>query len=242
MLQAMLPDGSNPEGVDPDPPLTWTGHESLTHVVLYGDNACAPTAKVRAHLLYYKIPFSRVMKAKSGSSYTLTPVLDVAGRQVNDSWIILKHILRALRLKLNEEWERKISYQLDPSIKYFTTAGDVAGWCHAASSCPFICGYCVGVCCAFTFRPRFEKEVKRGLYELVDPVVVMTEFKDAMGKKAFFAGSCPGPIDVSMYGELASFLRAGMPTVEKNVKKAGLEQWLERMQARIPSKELFRKK
>ena len=72
----MLSDGSNPEGVDPEPPLNWTGKDSFKDVVFYGMHVSPPCTKIRAYLLYYDIDYRMVScQRKKGSPYTKMPAL-----------------------------------------------------------------------------------------------------------------------------------------------------------------------
>merc|ERR1712070_1192332 len=110
----MLADGTNPEGIDPDPPLNWTKDTfSSSKVVLHGLQASPAVCKIITYLKYFKIRYEhRAAPGKSGTDYKKMPVLDVAERQVNDSAIITKFMVPALvgPQAFNEEWEKKITF------------------------------------------------------------------------------------------------------------------------------------
>lgn len=93
----MLPGGSNPEGVAPNPPLAWTSTTDLKDVVAHGPALSHATTKLRTFFVFAGLPYwhEQHLKAKQqgikpNSSYRKVPVIEVAGRQVNDSWIILQ--------------------------------------------------------------------------------------------------------------------------------------------------------
>ena len=51
-------------------------------------------------------------------------------RQVNDSYIILKHLVPLLGLEYNDEWEKNVCLELDTGVKIHNTADD---WLKMAS-------------------------------------------------------------------------------------------------------------
>merc|ERR1711934_266721 len=109
----MLADGSNPEGVDPEPALGWKNKDDLQNVSFYGVAASPPCCKIRVYLHHGKIPFTfEVGTNKPGSDYKKMPVLQVGNRQVNDSWIILKNLIPAVLPDLNfdEAFEEKMCF------------------------------------------------------------------------------------------------------------------------------------
>ena len=120
----MLHDGSNPEGADPEPPLGWKDKASLTDVILVNMPYSPPCAKLRYHLSYHEVPYSLMSSAnfKKGKvaekDYLKVPAIFVAGRQVNDSYVITKHLTPALYgSEVDEEWEAKITFGLQLAME-----------------------------------------------------------------------------------------------------------------------------
>lgn len=134
----MLANGSNPEWVDPEPPLEWKSKDDLNGAVVYGAAVSMPTNKLCAFLVYYKVPFKRVQGKKAGP-YKKVPVMDVGARQVNDSGIILKNVLPALGVQLDEEWSKEISLVWDATFRYNITSSD-AGKLAKSLVLPSCCG------------------------------------------------------------------------------------------------------
>ena len=82
----MLRDGTNPEGIDPVPPLEWNSKADLTDVVLVNSAPSPPCAKLRYHLAYNNVPYSLMSpaafkKGKGVEDYVKIPAIFVAGRQ-----------------------------------------------------------------------------------------------------------------------------------------------------------------
>ena len=119
----MLRDGTNPEGIDPVPPLEWNSKADLTDVVLVNSAPSPPCAKLRYHLAYNDVPYSLMSpaafkKGKSVEDYVKIPAIFVAGRQVNDSYVITKHLARALYgSKVDEVWDAKITFGLQLAVE-----------------------------------------------------------------------------------------------------------------------------
>eukprot|EP00940_MAST-03C_sp_MAST-3C-sp2_P003202 g3202.t1 len=110
----MLPDGSNPEGVDPERPPKWTSTKDFTNVVLYDKKYSPPCAKIRLHFELGDVPLEIHDGKKPDSDYKKVPSLSVAGQQVNDSFIIMKYIIPALYPDetFDAKWEKTITYGL----------------------------------------------------------------------------------------------------------------------------------
>ena len=120
----MLHDGSNPEGVDPVPPLEWKSKADLADVVLVNSAASPPCAKLRYHLAYNNVPYTLMNPAafKKGKDdtkdYVKVPAIFVSGRQVNDSYVITKHLALALYGgKTDEVWDAKITFGLQLAVE-----------------------------------------------------------------------------------------------------------------------------
>ena len=119
----MLRDGTNPEGIDPVPPLEWNSKADLTDVVLVNSAPSPPCAKLRYHLAYNNVPYSLMSpaafkKGKGVEDYVKIPAIFVAGRQVNDSYVITKHLARVLYgSKVDEVWDAKITFGLQLAVE-----------------------------------------------------------------------------------------------------------------------------
>merc|ERR1719253_1628040 len=93
--ETMLADGSNPEGVDPSPPLSWNSKDDIKDVAIYGGMVNPPVTKIRCHLAYHGIQYSCVKRSPNSQPeghYQKIPSTTVDGRQVNDSYVILKFL------------------------------------------------------------------------------------------------------------------------------------------------------
>jgi hypothetical protein len=245
---AMLADGSNPEGVDPQPALNWDSRAALTDVVVHGPAFSHATTKLRTFLVYGKIPFrhEQHLKAKPqgikpDTVYRKIPVIDVAGRQVNDSWVILKHLLPTLGMAYNNEWERRIVLELDTSFKLHCTSKDWARLAVATVGAPWLMKWLIG-----PVLKRLEQKQARhniayvGLgHQEADELGFARDFKQTM-KGRFHNGDQPGHVDLSFYGFLAGYLYADCPIATNLIQQAGLAQWVESMNQLVPLASLFR--
>mmetsp|Transcript_110539 Transcript_110539/g.323406 ORF Transcript_110539/g.323406 Transcript_110539/m.323406 type:complete len:257 (-) Transcript_110539:103-873(-) len=242
----MLKDGSNPEGADPAPPLNWKGAKDFQDVALYGMHCSPPCCKMMAYLYKYNIPFKMVSgQSKPGSDYKKMPVLDVSGRQVNDSFIILKNLIPALTGGFDEEWEVLCSYQLAPSIEWTLSPADAAKW----MSEPYGFGLpgCLLKCCLA--KVLLENVVKKGIQKSLDTMPdkvkiiplndLGTKLRHRLAARNFSTGARPGQVDISFYGILAPFYYKECENVRSMVKDCGLQEWWNRMEKEIPMEKLF---
>lgn len=240
----MLPDGSNPEGVDPVPALGWSSKDDFKDVIVHGSAGSWPTCKILSLLIYCDIPFTLTGKPKKTSDYKKMPVLDVAGRQVNDSGIIMKYLVPALGLDSDEyqEWNRKISFCLDPTIRRHLSPQDAARVASTFLGIPSCCGCCVGGLISRMINGAGEKmrALDKG-FTFGDEIEIAKEFKTHMGKNDYFAGQEIGAVDISFYGEIAGLIYAKCEMSDNMIDVAGLQDWLIRMQKAIPPSKLFEK-
>ncbi|CAE7239924.1 unnamed protein product, partial [Symbiodinium natans] len=81
-------------------------------VVVHGMRISPAVCKLLAFLKYYQVPFAfkKTFGKKGSKYYKKMPVMDVAGRQVNDTFIILKNMVPALAGSFDMEWETRITY------------------------------------------------------------------------------------------------------------------------------------
>ena len=243
----MLPDGSNPEGVAPNPPLGWTGKTDLKDVIVHGPAFSHATTKLRTFLVYAGVPFrhEQHLKAKPqgikpNSSYRKVPVIDVAGRQVNDSWIILQNLLPALGIEMDAAWEERIVMELDTTFKLHCTSTDWARLAVATVGAPSVMKWLIGPMLARMERKQARHNIATtGLgHREGDEIAFARDFKRSMRGK-FHGGTEPGHVDLSFYGFFAGYLHAGSPIAANMVKQAGLEPWVSAMKKVVPLETLF---
>lgn len=245
----MLPDGSNPEGTDPFPPLNWSTREDLTDVVVHGPAFSHATTKLRCILTFGGVPFAHMqhLKAKPqgikpGTAYRKVPVIDVAGRQVNDSWIILKHLLPALGIAFDKAWEERIVLELDTTFKLHCTSKDWARLAVATVGAPAILKWLIGP----MLKGLEQKQARHNIattglgHREGDEVAFARDFKSSM-KGRFHNGATPGHVDLSFYGFLAGYIYAGCPIATKMIAVSELGPWVDAMQTVVPLSALFGK-
>lgn len=230
----MLPDGSNPEGVDPVPPLDWKSKADLKDVVVHGHSFSPPTTKVRAFLKFYGIPFKfkEGLTGKQGSKhYKRFPVVDVAGRQVNDSFIILKNLLPALTDDFNTEWETKIVFDFQTSIEIFAGENPDEAPLFISKLVP-VPHFLIRHVLRRVLLRAWRAKTKEPGYSYVEPLAFLCEFAAAMAGD-FFHGASAGQVDISLYSTLAPFC-VTCPSVLRLLSDAGLQGWLDRMTKVVP--------
>jgi len=240
---AMLADGSNPEGVDPQPPLEWT-RESIMNskVTVYGVVGSPPCSKLLFYLNFYGVKHELVGGPKPGSDYKKFPVVDIGDRQVNDSAVILKHLVPALVGDggFDAAWETKITYGLQVSIEneIMGSYEDFAAWAgepHGFGIPSFVI-YCGGSMIMSTIRKGI---LANPLNTVVDPATILAEFAAAKGDKPFFGGDEPAAVDISTYGTLASFVQSEVAIALSLVGGAGLWPWFVKMDEKAPLKAIY---
>lgn len=118
-------DGTNYEGVDPSPSLNWKSVEDLKTVVVHGPKFSHGTSKIRCFLMHSGIPFQHATNPKEDPQgcklkyfYRKVPIVDVDGRQVNDSGVIMKYLAPAVGMTFHPEWEERIVYELDTALRF----------------------------------------------------------------------------------------------------------------------------
>jgi len=244
----MLPDGSNPEGVDPSPPLNWNNKSDIKDVVLYGMHCSPPCCKLMAYLVKYDVEYKVVSgTSKPGSDYKKMPVLDVNGRQVNDTYIILKNLIPALTgCPINEDWETICSYQLPFSIEDCLSTSDAAKW----MSSPYGFGVpnCLLNCCmaGVLLNNVIKPNIQKGLKAMPDKAKVWplnelaTKFRLELGMKMFHnGGEAPGQVDISFYATILPFHYKGCENATAMISQSDLQDWWDRMKKEIPDEKMF---
>lgn len=228
-----LADGTNAEKEDPEPTLGWKTKDDLKDVVVYGQKLSPPVNKIRLFLQYHGIGYKFVSGKKKGSSYTKIPVLDVGKRQVNDSYIILKHLVPVLVGEdFNDEWHKKITYELQPSIEIeiLGTKEGLASFANKGLGVP----RCITCCLAGFVSKKLAARVKAGNPNVRPSIEVGKEFMAEVGEKPFFGGDKPGQVDIAYYGTIFLFEKFG--TCSDHLGGvAGLQNWYSRMTTLMPS-------
>lgn len=229
-----LPDGTNCELEDPSPPLGWTSREDITkkgRVVVYGFPPSPPTCKLRLYLERYGIPY-KFKCGKAPGSYTKVPVLITCGRKVNDSYVILKHLIPAVTgVPFNEVWEKKITYEFQPGIdiEAFSDTADIVKFWRLMGIPTVVLGLLASRMSKFLV-----KHVRDGYPSARPSADVGKEFAAELGDKKFHNGLWPGQVDISYYGTLLPFVHTGTQAGLRHLEVTGLQAWYERMSAVMP--------
>mmetsp|Transcript_141461 Transcript_141461/g.439695 ORF Transcript_141461/g.439695 Transcript_141461/m.439695 type:complete len:238 (+) Transcript_141461:99-812(+) len=226
---------SNNEGEDLAEPLPkdWDlGKLKTLEVKLYGMKISPPCCKIRFLLNYYKVPFTEVDGKKPESEYKKVPVLDIADRQINDSYIIVKSLSPILQGRPLTEREVQIEHMLTFGIMLALEKA-------TASSCCSLCG-CAGLMgggkgCLLRFAACFiaccvgpsmmKGKTLKSLPEYSESL------KEHLGSQTFFGGSEPSIIDASLYGTIAPFEMAGANCVDMLLGdiSSPLRRWFDAM-------------
>jgi len=229
-----LPDGTNDEKEAVQPALGWQSKEDMRDVVLHDTKASPPCVKIRLFLGYYGVPFTVVKGKKKGSDYKKVPVLMASGRQINDSYVILRNLVPVLcGVPFEDEWQEKITYKLQLAFEaeVFSSSSDMASWASKAVGLP----YCIGRCITPCLGPSIAKKIHSKNPGLPSSTEVGREFAAALGSQKFLAGEKPGQVDIAYYGTLLSFKWGGCQHYEDHIREAGLTDWAVRMDACMPN-------
>lgn len=241
--EATLPDGSNPEGIDPSPPLGWRTKEDLTEVRVVSMAYSPPCVKVRYHLAFNGVAFTTMSPAafkKQSEHYKKVPAIFVGGRQINDSFIIIKHLTPVLYngSEVDAVWDAKITFGLQLAMEA-EAFEDSSNWPVLVT----FAGYPSFVGFFTWFIPlkksaanirarRSEKDSRFG--PLRSSQEYVNEFRAAVGDRPFLGGEQPGSVDVSMYATLITW--EAVPLVKRLLQESDLQSgWWQRMKARMPT-------
>jgi len=189
--------------------------------------------KLRQLLKYYDVPFQVVNGKKKGSPYQKIPVLLASGRQINDSYVIFKNLVPVLcGQSFDDEWQNKITYQLQPSIEIevMQDKGDMAKFMNQGFGAP----KWIASCIAGPAGKKISKSIAAKNPGLPKPVDIGKEFAAKMGSGKFFAGDNPGQVDIAYYGTLRAFDWCGTQTAITHLQETGLDAWWSRMKAVMP--------
>lgn len=229
----------NKEGEDLIVPLPehWSKAD-LTDVVLYGSNVSPPSSKIRAVLCHYGVKFTNVNGKKKDSEYKGLPVITINGRQINDSFIIVKTLAPILSQRLTPdliEIERICTFGLMPALEA-AVADDGKDLRKCASimgclGCILWTISCCLVCCGTS------KVIRKEYPDLKDVEYYADVLVAKLGSNDFFHGLSAGICDVSLYGMLAPFVKAKVESAMGAKffgRNKSLLNWLERMSKLVP--------
>jgi len=247
----MLPDGTNPEGVDPVPPLNWTSKSDLKDVVIYGNLMSPPVAKIRHHLGFAGVEYKCVARKPNSQpkgSYQKIPSMEVNGRVVNDSYVIVKHLLPALypdsdAKDLASGWEAKITYGLQLAMEAEVTEdSDMLGPLLQHFGMPsflafFGCFPCVPIGGPGRKIPQSIRDKRAAKDDTYGPLKTMqeylAEFESHITDLSFFQGAAAATaVDISVFATVYSFYT--LPIVKKAIADANLSEWWGRMENIMP--------
>jgi len=212
--------------------LNFASKEELKNVVLHQMHGSPPCVKIRLFLSYYGVPFTTTTK-KAGGSYKKVPVLKINDRQINDSFIIFKNLVPILCAEeFSEEWQNKITYQLQLGIEAETMSdkGDMNKLATKLFGAP----RCIACCLAGPMGKKIANSIRAKNPGLPPSVEVGKQFHAAMADKKFFAGEQPGQVDLAYYGTLLAFEFCGTNSFKNHVEDAGLKDWWSRMASVMP--------
>eukprot|EP00928_Gymnodinium_smaydae_P027890 TRINITY_DN21423_c0_g2_i2.p1 TRINITY_DN21423_c0_g2~~TRINITY_DN21423_c0_g2_i2.p1 ORF type:complete len:238 (+),score=46.73 TRINITY_DN21423_c0_g2_i2:201-914(+) len=236
---------SNKEGEDLAEPLPkeWDLAKLQTlDVKLYGMKISPPCCKIRFMLNYYKVPFTEINGKKKDSDYKKVPVLTIADRQINDSYIIVKNLSPILQGRPLTEKEVELEHILTFGVMLALEKS-------CASSCCSLCGCgkiagggigcalrCLSCCIACCVGPKMfkGKEIKT-LSEYSEVL------KGFLGNGPFFGGSEPSVSDASVFGLIAPFDKAGCECADDLLgdSSSPLRTWHEAMSSKASGVKAF---
>ena len=224
LTAALMPlaDGTNDEKEDVTPPLAWQSKDDMKDAVLHQMHGSPPCVKIRMLLEYCKVPFTIANGKKKGSAYQKVPVMIASGRQINDSYIIYKNLVPVLcGQPFHEEWQDKITYQLQPSIEAEAFV-DHKGDFYKMGTKAFGMPGCIACCIAGPMGRKMGNGIRAKDPKLPPSAEVGKAFAAKMGADNFFGGEQPGQVDIGYYGTLVVFKWCDCTSVEAHLDATGL--------------------
>ncbi|KAL3925186.1 MAG: hypothetical protein SGILL_000578 [Bacillariaceae sp.] len=240
-------DGTNREGVDPNPPLLWKSKDDLKNVEVHGPFFSHGTSKIRCFLMYHGIDFKHQTNPKEdpqgckpGSLYRKVPIVDVNGRQVNDSGVILKYLAPAVGMDFDAAWENRIVYEIDTTFKLHVPAGDWARKAIATEKMPRILFYPIGWFLKNLESKQAHANIALGIgHKEGDTLHIFKQFSAERKGKTFHNGETVGHVDLSLYGFLSGYLFSKSKYVAKVLEDANLQDWVAAMQKELSLEKVF---
>jgi len=220
----------------PVPLPSWTLND-LKSVQLYEGRISPPCVKVRAILKFFKVAFESKEGKPPNTVYKGIPILVVNGRQINDSYIIIKTLAPILigRAMTNEEleFEKMLTFCLMPALE-----SAVAASCNDLCKCAcfagggFCCLLSVLSCCIPCCGPARIATDYPNLKSVDNYVSIIVT---TLGSTDYLFGDSIGISDVALYGLLCGFKLAGTEVCENMFhKNPTLQKWYDRVAPQVP--------
>jgi len=240
----------NKEGADLDEPLpaNWKLENLQTlPVVLYDNIISPPCCKIRFLLHWYGIPFSSVKGPRRTGEYKKIPALDIATRQINDSFVMVKSLARILQgtplTAAEEDLEKQMTFGLMVALEKNTAGNsrDLRGCGCLHGGCPGCFLYTFSCCLACCAAGRVGKDAPQILGEeprSIDEYAAM--LRNHLGSSKFLGGDEPKVLDVSVFGVLTPFEKAQCACVPCLLGSSDdpLRKWYSRMQEQAQQKQI----
>ena len=249
-----MPVEENREGEDLATPLPWTAKGELAGVVLYGELLSPPSAKIRALLCFYGVPFAVGPQHKPGSTYRKRPILDIgvgaAARQVNDSAIIFKNVAPILCGAPLDERTRRMDAHFTNDFMLALEAEAFGEGTEAELGRFILQDFWITSPCVWWVVSKLAgmrilrgiaKGVRRKHPALRPATAYLSEFKAGFADgAAFWHGDAPGPLDIATFGLVFAFVEPDVRVVRDAIAAAGLVQWYAAVRAAFAPADLRR--
>ena len=133
----------------------------------------------------------------------------------------------------DEKWENIICFEMQVSLECeaFGIKADQVKYVKMAGM-----PGCLACCLAGKVLGGIPAKLREGYPNMRSHVEVGKEFLAEIGAKPFHGGDTPDQADISYFGTLVPFIRAGTQTVQDHLKNTGLNEWHLRMTHIMPSK------
>ena len=210
----------NKEKEDLSEPLADWSKDDLNEVVLYGTKLSPPVCKIMSILKYHNVKYTHIETKKRDSEYQKIPVLMLNGRQINDSFIMVKNLSKILDNK--ELTEKEVQFESEMTFGFMIateilTLGTKLGMKEYAKKnldgcCKqfCICLLCYGCCIAPKLNQRVREKNSIGRYDEVDVDKYLKMIEERLSRNDFLQGPNIKIQDLSLYGMLYRFAQ-GQP-------------------------------
>ena len=244
-----LPEGALPPDLD----------LKTADIVYYGFPLSPPCTKIRALLNFYGIPYKVVdaqpNQKKEGlpdDSYGKVPKIVVNGIQINDSAVIYRTLVPYLTGKKLTKEEAELeannnvrglmgALELESFSQYSGIVGAVRSGLklmgpseetrlgYAFSYVAPIVPYGLGLIWPLPWLVKLAGIAPHGKD---GPALEHgKKWRDALGSQKYFHGETLGPLDLSLYGTMKTFLQMHSPVADAVLEECGLAYWYARVDA-----------